>query len=127
MPDRNPEKALLKLIEAQTCVVLSRDLLVFGQSPENGKDFFGRNDQRGQLEDQVKVVPCLKNDLILEFFLSQGDEGVLHEEIEKGLKGRFELLVDLLDLLVVVEFDDFLVGFLFDFDGFFVFFADFFF
>jgi hypothetical protein len=39
--DRNSEKALLKLIEIQTCVVFRRDLLIFGQSSENRKNLLG--------------------------------------------------------------------------------------
>ena len=57
--DSNSEQSLFELVKTQTRMILSWDLLIFGQSPENGKDFFGSDDQGSKLENEVEVVPSL--------------------------------------------------------------------
>lgn len=53
----NPEQSLLELLVVQACLVLSMQLLVFGEKLEYFVELFAFNDERIQLEDQSEVVP----------------------------------------------------------------------
>ena len=63
-----------------TNVVLFSDLFVLGEGFEDGGCLLDVDDERGELEDHVEMLPGLVDDFVVVFSLGEGEVGVLKEE-----------------------------------------------
>lgn len=111
--DGYAEQGLLELIIAEPDMVLFGSELIASHELEDIDDVLGLHDEGGQLEGSQKHPPSIVDDLVVVFLLSEGEVGVLEQEVEDGLKVGAVLLQHLPDGLTFVQLRDLALHLLF--------------